>query len=456
MLMKIDGLQAKNQEWWNNAWQSIDTAFTEIKAALVEYNAVKDQPVASNARLNIKTVFAHAPDASLPVDVNTINWLKKSNAVVSRRFPFPIKGVIYDKGIPWFRNRYTLELSTIEADLKDMESIGINTIERTMPGVYDRGIGKVLMSDNMHLIPRFWFPAAPQAVADDNKMKEQEEKILRVIRENVHKNYVTAWDLGDDILYHLSLETYKPDYFFYEQKYIAWLSNLCRAIRKIDNTRPILMDLHWDAKGRSRFSYYKAHVPEIDIYMLVADKKYRKGLNEPLEKDMAWGQVPVALWSSLPSIAQSGIVPAWQDNETTNYVKLNGIIDLDGRKKDLFHVVSATWGHATHDSTEMPRVKILRSAEIAIPGEKIIYHLMHHEADSAWHIYTGDEKNTRFEWYLVKLDQYGNTMFIKRAGNQPYIELTIPDKPLYYELYVEVISGKYVTTSHSTLNTPLE
>jgi len=71
-------------------------------------------------------------------------------------------------------------------------------------------------------------------------------------------------------------------------------------------------------------------------------------------------------------------------------------------------------------------------------------------------VWDDDEKNIRFEWYLVRQDRYGNTMFMNKVGNQPYIELKIPSNPQYYRLYVEAISGDEVRMANTTLNTPLE
>jgi len=65
-------------------------------------------------------------------------------------------------------------------------------------------------------------------------------------------------------------------------------------------------------------------------------------------------------------------------------------------------------------------------------------------------------KGIRFEWYLVRIDQYGNTMFIKKAGEGASLNLPIPLEPQYYQLYVEAILGDDIKVVYSTLNTPLE
>ena len=75
-----------------------------------------------------------------------------------------------------------------------------------------------MVSAKMNLIVRFGFLATPNVIDDNKKMKNQKEKILGVIRNNLDKKYIVAWNLGDDVLHDLASQTYKPDYFYYEQK----------------------------------------------------------------------------------------------------------------------------------------------------------------------------------------------------------------------------------------------
>jgi hypothetical protein len=86
----------------------------------------------------------------------------------------------------------------------------------------------------------------------------------------------------------------------------------------------------------------------------------------------------------------------------------------------------------------------------------LTYHIIFKKDSSHWQLYDGDVQDLRFEWYLVKLDQYGNTMFIKQAGEGPSLELYIPHDPQYYKLYVEAVSGDDIRMINTILNTPFE
>ena len=444
--------------WWNNAWKNIDTVFTEIKSVIVygENDTLNKNAVTGKGLLSIETILSKAPKSDMPIEMKAISRKSTGGEIKKIRFPEGTKSVIYNKGVYWFQNRHTLNLKIVQADIGAMKKMGINAVERTMPGFYDDNLGKVLDKNGMHLIPRFWISGSPEVIGDDKKMKRQTDEILKTIRKNLDKKYIIAWNLGEDVLYTLSNQTFKPNYFHYQQKYTAWLSDLCRQIRLLDTVRPLVIDLHWDINGQRRFHYYKAQVPEINTFMLEADVKFPMGVNKALESGMAWGKVPVELWPLMPSIRQSGTIPAWQDVENTAYISLNGLLDLQGRKKQWYGKVDSTWGNNSIVQSPIPEIKILKPARVTNENAGLTYHLLHRKADGQWRLFDREEKNIRFEWYLVRRDQYENTMYIKKIGEGAFFNLVIPKEPQYYLLYVEAISGENVKVVTSTLNTPLE
>ncbi len=444
MLTQTVGSSVNRLKWWDKTWKTLDTAFKEIRSILVNPDDY--------------TMLANSPGKSMPIDVDKIIWQKTYAHPELQKLPFPVRSIVYNKGYDWFRNRHTLGLKIIEDDVEAMKKIGANTVERTMPGIYDGDLSKALISGKMNLIVRFWFLVTPEVIDDNQQMKQQKEKILRLIRKNLHKKYITAWNLGDDVLHDLASQTYKPDYYYYEQKYIAWLEDVCREIRKVDTVRPIIMDLDWDINGRKQFNNYRSHIPQINTYMLSVNVKDTALLTGSLEQGMSWGKVDVRLWPLIPTIHQSGTVPQWQDIETTDYVKLNGLLDLQGRKKQWYRDVSNFWGDQRKIPSPIPEIRILKPALLTVVNDKLLYHIVYKDKNSdIWKLFSDDEKNIKFEWYLVRLDRYGNTMFINQVGNnEPYIELKIPFNPQYYRLYVEAISGEDVKMANTTLNTPLK
>jgi cellulose synthase/poly-beta-1,6-N-acetylglucosamine synthase-like glycosyltransferase len=454
MVTNKQGYAPQSVKWWVTTWNNIDTSFSEIKCLIAGSGAstANKQLIVSA----LKITLADAPDLSIPLLPKSLKLPAVGAITGVNKLPVVLKSIVYDKGFYWFRNRHTMGQKTLEADVAAIKEIGINTIERTMPGFYDIKLGEILVKNQMNLIPRFWLLATPEVVADDRQLQQQKEKILSVVKANLNKKNIIAWSLGEDVLFSLDNQLYKPAYFYYQQKYVAWLADVTREIRLLDTYRPIIMDLQWDEKGRTRFQYYKQHVPLINQYMLVADVKYKQGLAEPLEDGMAWGRVAVELWPLVPAIRQSGTIPAWQDIENTDFVTINGLLDLSGRKKEWYRDVKRFWGGTPTDPSPIPEIRILKPASYTNENTELLYHVMYRQNKSLWRIYQDGVKGINFEWYLVRTDQYGNTMFIKKVGEGATIALTMPKDPQYYQLYVEAIVGRDVKMASSTLNTPLE
>ena len=447
-----------NNIWWHQAWQNRDTSFKEIKAVVflndaatvAKKTSVDAKPVAFSDILTI------APAGSEPIFESPVLFSDISKSSIQYSLPANVRSVVYDKGFNWFRNRHTLMLKTMEADVAEMKSIGINTVERTMPGFYDKNLGKVLMQNKMNLVGRFNYYVTPEIVENDKKMQQEKEKILALVKENLDKKYIIAWSLGNDVLFNLETQTFKPDYFYYQNKYITWLANLCTQIRLIDSVRPLVMDLNWDVKGRERFHLYKKYVTEIDRFLLVADVKNIAGFSEPLEDGMAWGKVQVEFWPKIAAMYKTGTIPVWQDIENTDNINLEGIVDMEGRKKQWVKNVANTWGNLKTAPSPIPDIKILKPAKTTNANLSLRYHVMLNKDSTQWRLYKEESKELHFEWYLVRLDQFKNRMFIKKVGEGPFIDLSIPGEPQFYQLYVEAILGDNVKVVNSTLNTPLQ
>lgn len=453
MVTNLDVI-TNNNKWWEDVWGNIAAPFTEVKSLVVGVN-VDSKPGSSQALKFLNTVFANAPSSTLPFHTIAVPKKVDNNVNGNQKLQIKLKSIVYDKGVYWFRNRHTMGLRAFEQDIVAIKVTGVNTIERTMPGFYDKILGKVLEKNHMNLIPRFWILGSPEEIADDEKLKVKKEEILAFVKGNLDKKYIIGWNLGDDVLFNLGNQLFKPDYFYYQQKYVTWLSDVCEQIRLLDNVRPIMIDLQWDEKGKVRFDYYKKNVPLINTYMLVAVEKYIPGLKMPLERGMAWGKVPIKLWALLPEVKESAIIPAWQDIENTDFITLNGLLDLEGRKKEEYSIVVNIWGSRRVKSSMMPAFKILKPAKLVYANSTLVYHMLYKKDSTLWGLFNDQVAGIQFEWYLVRTDQYGNTMFIKKAGEGSTLNLKIPNDPQYYKLYAEVIIGDKVKMLNTTLNTKL-
>ncbi len=445
----------KNKLWWADTWKNIDTAFKEIKAVLLSVSNAgsNDKNDIGAAGAAVKSAFASSPVPNVPLWPGSINNESAPKNVV-HSLPANIKSVVYNKGYKWFRNKHTLNVRIMEQDIAAMKSAGINTVERTMPGFYDNNLGRVLASSQMNLIPSFSYNIETSFLSDAVQMKAREEEILKVVRDNKDKKYIIAWGLGNDVLYNLYNQSYLPDYLYYQQKYVQWLYGLCGKIKQIDPERPVIADIQWDEHTMARLKYYKNAVPFIDEYRVAADARYTTGLGT-FTQGLLPGKIAVELWPMVPSVKQSAIIPEWQDIQNTNFVSLTGLFDLEGRKKELYLQVQNYWAGMPVTHFAIPEIKILKPAQIVRGNTVMTYQALTTDNFLNWHVFPGNT-NVQLEWYLVRADQYGNTMFIKKVGDGNSIDLKIPEDPQYYQIMAEAVLGDEVKVVRTTLNIPLE
>lgn len=458
VMITAAGTRADDKEtWWKSAAANIDTTFHEIHSILV---ARDPHGLLNGSSWNPgnKQVLAALPASDFENDIreaalpDPATLAKASN----RRLPDTLRGVVYDKGFYWFRNRHTMTKNRLEVDILAMKAAGINTVERSMPGFYDEVLDELLRKHHILQIGRFVSIFGTETLDDAGKLKAEKDKILEVVRKHKDKKNIIAWNLGNDVLFNLENETFNPGNFYYRNKYVTWLNELCKQIRAIDPERPLITDLNWDVHGPHRLAFYQQQVPAIDQYMLVASSKNKPGLKWPLPAKASWGKVPVELWDSLPAVRKSAFIPAWQDLENTDFISLNGLLDLEGRHKQYYRKVLSTWTNQSVAASPVPDIKILRPSVFTKTGLPVQYNIMYREDTSQWKLYRNQQPDLLFEWYLIRVDRYGNTMFIKKAGEGSSITLPIPEEPMFYRLMVEAVKGNDVKMAGTTLNTPLD
>jgi hypothetical protein len=444
MVTRMHAPAGAGSDWWSRLADKIDTGFTEIKSVVLQ---PADLGQLHSKGLENLRMFNAKP--------GTAPATAFSNSTPKHALPASLHSVVYNKGYYWFRNRHTLNARIIRADIAAMKSVGINAVERKMPGFYDKGFLKAARLNNIRVIPRFWLPAGPEDIASSSELNRKREQVLDMVREYRDNPEIVAWNIGDDVLYILSGQEYKPSLFFYRDRYIHWLSDLCRSIRAIDPSRPLLMDLHWDVNGQARFNYYHQNVPEIDWFMREADEHYLQGLADSLAPSMAWGKVQPEYWH-LVSQSQPTTIPVWQDIENTRFVTLEGVLDLQGRKKQRYEIIAAKWSGKSLPADLLPDVKILRPLAITLPGTALWYQVIYRKSADRWALFDEKEDRFQFEWYMVKTDQLGNTLFMKKIGKGPYVQVTIPEDPEHYLLFAEMVKDGSVRMVKASLNTPLE
>lgn len=254
------------------------------------------------------------------------------------------------------------------------------------------------------------------------------------------------------MLYTIETSIGKPDYFVYESKYIQWLQQLITTIKKIDAVHPVIVSVIWNDHADKRLQLYKNYVDNLNEFVLKAERE--KGFSSSLQLPgkFSWCIADPSLWDGL--LVQHLIIPSWQDQQTSGFASLNGLLDLQGRKKQTFSEVDKRW-NSRGDENVRPAIQILKPAKLPSEGQTLRYHALIKDGSGNYVFASKNKMQIRFEWYLVHTDPYGNELSVKHVGDGETLDLNIPAFSSLYYLYLEAISNNTVTTIKSPLGVPI-
>jgi cellulose synthase (UDP-forming) len=444
--------------WQQDVANDIAAHFTDIKAIAV--GAETDLERFAQAAKNAWQTHKNYPFSFNSFGPGMATLLATSTAASSAsraaRLPDVLKTVVYNKGYNWFRNRHTLNKSMLDADIAHIKNIGATSVERTLGGFYDKQVYRALKENGLTQIGQLNTFVGTAELDDTAKMQKEKDRIVRLVSENINNSSIIAWNLGEDMLYNLENETVAPAHWQYFKHYASWLNEVSIAIKAADPVRPIITDLMWTKSGKNRLAFYQKYAPAIDVYMLTAHEQFREMLAEPLPQNCRWGKVPAFLWPKLPAVKKSVTLPEWQDLENTDFISLNGILDLEGRKKQDYRHVLEAWNGQKIAASSIPAFSILRPASNTTVNKTLTYSAIVNQQDGNWQLWKNKNSPIKLAWYLVRTNQSDNTMFIKKIGTGSSITFAIPGKPMYYRLYLSAALGDDVFSTQTTLHTPLE
>jgi cellulose synthase/poly-beta-1,6-N-acetylglucosamine synthase-like glycosyltransferase/beta-mannanase len=473
MVAETGSLQGEGSqdEWLNSALSDIEHQFREIKA-LVLFNTAADRNLPHGVHREVLnwqvdtpgsffTAMAwyhsrkwhglSAPYRSMPVLPSYTN-----GAAPGKRLPDSIRGVNYEKGQHWYRNLHALTRRTIVKDFTDMKALGINTIKRLGPGVYDRNILSVAHQLDMKVHYSFAAPDVSDLMEDRSKLARAADHIVATVKKLKEDSSIIAWNIGDTLWQQLGDRFYKPTLVYQQAAYTAWVKEVVARIRTVDAVRPITMDLRMNNKAEDLVSRLQQELPEIDAFGLIIHGSDTSGLAQIAGLKAPWfiSQVAPDSYVTFTRPPTAVFLKNWQDIHDRDYLTFDGILDHWGRHKPAWGQIDKLWGHRRPQDS-MPSVKILRPAALTDADNRLTYHAII-DIGQQWKLAkTASPSDIRFEWYLVRTDEWGNPVTMERAGSGPELELTIPQRPSRYCLYLVSVRGTEVATAYSPLNIPL-
>lgn len=463
LLAETGSLGENKEKWWDATWKVMDTAFSEIRGVVAfnndfdhyGVNGYQEEPLKWS--LPVRSAFHSALPPSL---LNTDLWndtlhVYPEHTEVAKQLPVQMRAVIYDKGYHWFRNIHTASERVLQMDFAALKELKINTIFRTIPGIYDKNIFKMCRSNNINIIPMLWADLDIKTIKDNEYLNKEKHRLLNIIKDFKDNSSVAAWNISNDVLGKMETSFWAPDLFYYKVRYLKWLQELVTEIKSIDPSHPVTLNISLDHYTTTRIKDYQTYIGKVDQFLVNGESLNKKlAMSIVPAGKVAWGIVEPALWDFL-SGNKKFIVPNWQDQDASGYVSLNGLFDLQGRKKQSYFTVLKYWMPEVQTKRSViPDYKILRPARLALPGTMLTYYTLIKDSLNQWE-FAKEEPNTTYEWYLVRTDQYGNSLYMNFAGNGVYKTIIAPKHPETYRLYFKVIKGNQVKGSLITLNMPL-
>jgi beta-mannanase len=473
MVAETGSLQGEgNQdEWLNSALSDIEGQFKEIKA-LVLFNTAADRNLPHGVHREVLNWEVDTPGAfftamawyharkwhGLSAPYRSMPVLPSyTHATASKKkLPDNIRGVNYEKGQHWYRNLHALTRRTVVEDFTAMKALGINTIKRCGPGVYDRNILSVAHQLDMKVYYSFAAPDVTDLMTDEAELARAADKIVATVRKLKEDSSIVAWNIADTLWQQLGDRFYKPTLVYQQAAYTAWLKELVARIRTVDPIRPVTMDLRLNNDLEDLVGRLQRELPEIDAFGLVIHGVDTTGTAQMAGLQASWfiSQVDPSSYAKLTIPSTGVFLKNWQDIHDRDYLTFDGILDHWGRRKSAWARVEKLWGNHRPQDT-LPSIKILRPAILTSADSRLTYRAIM-DAGQQWKLAQSvSPPDIRFEWYLVRTDEWGNPVTMEHAGSGTSLELKIPQKTSRYRLYLVAVRGTEITTAYSQLNIPL-
>ena len=460
-----------NQDaWLGNALSAIENQFKEIKA-LVLFNTAEDHNLPHGMQREVLNWQIDTPGAfftamawyharkwhglSTPYQSMPALPSQAFAAIPRKALPDDIRGVNYEKGQHWYRNLHALTRRTVVKDFEDMKSLGINTIKRTGPGVYDRNIRMVAHELHMKIHYSFAAPDVTDLMTEQAKLSRAADKIVATVKKLKNDNSIIAWNISDTLWQQLGDRFYKPTLIYQQSAYTAWLRGVLTRIRALDSVRPITMDVRMNSSLEDVVGRLQKELPGIDAFGLIFNGTDTTGLSQTAHLNAAWfiSQLSPVSYATINISSNRVFLKNWQDIHDRDYLTFDGIEDHWGRHKPTWRWVEKRWGQRRSQEPLSP-VRILRPAALTSADSRLTYQAIIDQQQ--WKLAsTVSIPDIKFEWYLVRTDEWGNPVTMERAGSGPALQLTIPQKPAQYRLYLIAVRGTEVSTAYSQLNIPL-
>ncbi|WP_285056437.1 glycosyltransferase family 2 protein [Pedobacter ginsengisoli] len=462
--MGTDRSAGRQNQWFNDALISVKKKFPEVRA-LVLFNSGLDVNIPDGGNAGVidwrieepaafKKLFTYGRQ---PADTGQLTSMPVNrvikNIITPQKHFSGFKGVNYTKGLNWYKSKHPFRKRELVEDFKEIKSMGLNAVRRFGPGIYDFNLFKAAKQTDMKILYCFWVPED----LDFSKQETLEKLTTRfvgTVSKLKDKKEIISWNISNPVFQKLGLHGIKPESIYQQDRYLVWLKDLVNKIRHEDQSRKINVDINFSEDFIQIARRIKTFIPEIDSFGLLIKASQSADIKKMIgefEYPYYYAEVDDAVLYRNKLKSEDFFVTNWQDEATSDWVKLNGLKDLSGRRKvDFFKLKAYLQGSAV---PKLPEVKILRPARSTEENALLRYQAVI-KAEGKW-VPASNLSGLKFEWKLVTVDRFRNPIAIKDLGESSSVEVTIPADASSCRLFLYVISGEAVTTVSTSLNTPL-
>ncbi|MGJ5642117.1 glycosyltransferase family 2 protein [Formosa sp. S-31] len=432
------------------------------------FNKIKYLAVRSTEKESVNSVIPHDLENDRERDLLITNAIIKSKNHLEKPHSSGaislknVHGVNFKKGENWKEDFFVLDRRTLVHDFSTMSNVGINVIKFKENSVYDRNVLNISEEFGIKVCYGFNLPVQMDFIKDTLLLKEIQQNILHKVRRYKEKSQIIAWNLQNDVLSDLGTFYYKPELLIQKQAYLNWLGGLIEDIKRIDASRPVILDLKSNNLTNLHARSIEKIMPNLDyIGLKVKDSIALKVNLEGLEKESipyVFSEIPVEVLAQDEFVKDDipFFVSFWQDQQGINNIAFEGLIDRKNRyKKGFFQLQNLITpkSKSSISSGSSIHCNILKPTKVTHSNRVLTYHAFIQDESQLW-VPGYKNKQFSYEWELVKCDAYGNYLAIQPVGNLPYLKINIPENNEDYRLVLTVSDGEQSSIKVSNLNTP--
>ena len=364
------------------------------------------------------------------------------------------RGVNYTKGHNWSRRYPAFTKPELEADIAQMRRTGVNAIRHFGPGIYDYNILRATRQAGIRVHYTFWIPETLDFLHDKSGADDLASEILATVSRLQDQKHIVSWNIGNP-----AIQRHRRSESTGEQKqYLYWVKKVSEAIKRIDSSRPVTVDLELNGETQKLAYLIKQVSPAIDAFglVIVDIQKNTEEVRIPaLAAPSYLSYIGAEVFAESRERRVGTFISNWQDEKIFEHVSFDGLHDYAGRPKYSLQLLESIWS-SRNAPQSIAQLKVLTPALGTFEGATLGYHAIIWQ-NNEWKVFNKPTKDLRLEWKLVRTDGFDNPVEMTDAGEGGQLTLTIPKHPALYRLYLYVIqNGTVNDIIKSELNTPLQ